>query len=388
VIQIKDFNASVSEQELERRRAGAQKCMEEKGVDCLLLVGFGVSMGSAIRYFTDWVCWDTGVYAMLPKKGKLMLWGSGQEGEPALPPYLYRGIGESTSYPYFPSLSFASHFIPEHITAYVKDNGYKVIGLYRQPLISYVIIDALRECGCEFVNMDDEIDLLQAVKSEEEIAAFEEVARLHDTVYAALGCFVRPGRIEHEIAVDIKKCCLDLCCEELNIMVGSGNPIGKHKPYFMQNRRLEPGDSVDILVEVTAPGGLFGEVSRMWSLGKPSSALEKAFADAMEIQEYLASIAKPGLPARELMVQLHKFQDSHGYEREKRLFAHSQGYDVVMRPCCMLNETLELKENMLLAIHPFMQSDSAFAMVTDNFLITPQGGKMMSNTPRKIYVVE
>lgn len=388
MIQLNDYNSAVTEQELNRRRSAAQKIMEEKGVDCLLLTAFNNAQGSAVRYFADWIALDPGAYVMLPQKGGLTIWNSGAEGKPSVPPYAARGYEQSIGFPYFPAFPFTNDIMPNEIIRYINDRRFRVIGLYRHMFIPHPIMDALRAYGCEFVDMDEEIDLLQAVKSPEEIAEFRHMAALHDDLYAACRCFVRPGRTEHEIAADIKKCALDLNCEELNIMIGAGNPIGKHKPYFLLNHVVNKGDAMDLLVEVTGPGGFFSEVSRMWSIGKPSSQLVRAFDDAMEIQEHLAAMAKPGLPACEIMKELHRFQDAHGYERETRLFAHSQGYDVVMRPCCMLNETMLLQENMVMSIHPGMANDHIFAMVTDTVLITKDGGVRLNKTPRTLHIVE
>lgn len=388
MIQLNDYNSAVSEQELVRRRTGAQKIMEEKGVDCLLLVAHNNAQGSAVRYFADWIALDPGAYVMLPQKGRLTIWNSGGKGKSSVPPYAARDYEQSIGFPYFPAFPFTNDIMPNELVRYVRERGFRVIGLYRQSLVSFLIMDALRDAGCQFVSLDEEIDLLQAVKSPEEIAVFRRMSALHDDLYAACRCFVRPGRTEHEIAVDIKKAALDQSCEELNIMIGAGDPIGKHKPYFLQNHQVKKGDNIDLLVECTGPGGFFSEVSRMWSLGKPSDELRRAFDDAMEIQLRLAAMAKPGLPASEIMRQLHQYQDAHGYFREMRLFCHSQGYDVVMRPCCMLDETMILQENMVMSIHPCMENDHIFAMVTDNFLITKNGAELLNRTPREIFVVD
>lgn len=388
MIKLNDYNSAVSEKELSRRRSAAQTIMERKGVDCLLLTAFNNAQGSAVRYFADWIALDPGAYVMLPQKGGLTIWNSGGKGKPPVPPYAARGYEQSIGFPYFPAFPFTNDIIPMELVRYIKERDFRVVGLYRHMLIPYPIMDALRACGCEFVDMDEEIDLLQAIKSPEEVDEFRRMAALHDQLYSACWDFVRPGRTEHEIAADIKKCALDHSCEELNIMIGAGSPIGKHKPYFLQNHRVEAGDAVDLLVEVTGPGGFFSEVSRMWSLGKPSERLVRAFDDAMEIQEHLASMAKPGMPASEIAEELFRFQDAHGYERENRLFAHGQGYDVVMRPCCMSQETMCLQENMVLSIHPALANKSIFAMVTDTFLITQNGGVRLNKTPRTLHVVE
>ena len=42
----------------------------------------------------------------------------------------------------------------------------------------------------------------------------------------------------------------------------------------------------------------------------------------------------------------------HGFEPEIRLYAHSQGYDMVERPMIRADETMPIEENMNFAVHP------------------------------------
>ena len=42
----------------------------------------------------------------------------------------------------------------------------------------------------------------------------------------------------------------------------------------------------------------------------------------------------------------------HGFELEIRLYAHSQGYDMVERPMIRADETMPIEENMNFAVHP------------------------------------
>lgn len=70
------------------------------------------------------------------------------------------------------------------------------------------------------------------------------------------------------------------------------------------------------------------------------------------------------------------------------IFAHSQSYDIVDRPCWVAEETMELKENMFFAMHPTCANEEVSCYNCDNFVVTKDGGKKLSTTPGKIVVVD
>lgn len=125
--------------------------------------------------------------------------------------------------------------------------------------------------GVDFVDATDFVDEIKAVKSEDEIAFIRKAIAVQDAVCAAVPTFVRPGRYEYEVRGAINRLLEDLGSEEQLIMLGSsppGIPTG-HLPTFYQNRRIEPGDQVFIMIEVNGPGGYYGEIGRTWCLGEP-----------------------------------------------------------------------------------------------------------------------
>ena len=110
----------------------------------------------------------------------------------------------------------------------------------------------------------------------------------------------------------------------------------------------------------------------------------QAVDDAVYMQGELAKLAKPGTPSVEITKALHRFQDEHGYHRSDGLFGHGQGYDMSMRPTFSYDDTMILKENMFISIHPQMDNGRVFAFNTDNFIITKDGAKRVNTTPQGI----
>ena len=377
-----------SDAEMERRLAGGQKVIRDHGIDCIIMYGEDGKAGGAIKYFTDIT--PVGPYfAIIPKEGKVFLTAHGPSGSPARPPQLYTNLGESVLTTYRLNLGYTSNLFIEQMLSWLKKLGCKKIGLYRPQMIPYLLVDSLRENidGLQLVtDLDDDIDYLRAVKSEEELELLYHIVDVHDRVYASLPCFIRPGRLEREVANDISRVCIDLGCELLNIMIGTGNPYAKHKYSLQQNIMIKQGDTIDLLVEVAGVGGYWGEVSRMWCLGEPSPELIKAVEDNFKIQDKLAKMAKPGLKAIRFREEMLKFQAENGYLPERRIFGHSQGSDMVDRPAYVDGETMEFRENMFISIHPTLETNTIYTMNTDNYLVTKNEAVLLNKTPQKLFL--
>ena len=113
--------------------------------------------------------------------------------------------------------------------------------------------------GASLTKVDDEIDYLMGVKSEEELEVCKETVRLHDRLFSLIPLILRAGRRERDISTELKKFAFDIGMEEVNnTMVNAGYPKAKHYPFLFQNKDIKEGDIVDILIELSGPGGILG----------------------------------------------------------------------------------------------------------------------------------
>ena len=334
-----------SDREFTRRRETVQKKMQEEGVDCILLYGSYIRQGGAIRYFVDYPTGGTNaLFAILPQEGGIALFGHGHKNSTTIPPAVTHGADVNFGYPYAVVAGFTMHHIFDEVVRYVKAHGFKRIGLYRTGLLPYDFVKCVLDNvdGGEPVKVDDLLDEIMAVKSEEELEYCRYTCHVHDVLYAALPAIVRPGKREKDLANEIQKLATDMDCEGLNIMIGAGNPMAHHQHYFFQNKVIQENDYIDLLVEVSCAGGYYGELSRMWSLGEPDQEMIDLDNGSIEIQAILADAARPGVPASKLMEILHTYQREHGYKLEDRFFGHSQGLDLTQRPLYAYDDMLAL----------------------------------------------
>jgi len=142
------------------------------------------------------------------------------------------------------------------------------------------------------------------------------------------------------------------------------------------------------MIEANGPGGLYTELGRTCVLGKASEELLECCEIAKEAQQVTLNLMKPGADPKALLVANNEFLRSKGLPEERRLYAHGQGYDLVERPAIRDDESMRLKKNMNITIHPIVATKTVFAWVCDNYLVSEDGvSACLHKTPKKIFEV-
>jgi Xaa-Pro aminopeptidase len=178
---------------------------------------------------------------------------------------------------------------------------------------------------------------------------------------------------------------------EQGIFLGASAKIGVRSGFMgrhFQNRTLEAGDHLSLLIEINGPGGFYTEIARTICLGKASQELLDGFAAVKAAQDHTLALIRPGMPAREIAEAHDTYMIAHDMPPEIRLYSHGQGYDMVERPLIRRDETMSIAEGMNLAVHPGFETDAIFAVICDNYLVGAHGpGPCLHATPKKIFEV-
>lgn len=143
---------------------------------------------------------------------------------------------------------------------------------------------------------------------------------------------IRPGIHEYEIRSEIQRILVNQWRTTHHDGVVACRNENSHLYTFFQNRRVENGDYVLVMVEANGPGGYYAKINRTWCLSKPSRELLYAWEFSRKTQHFAASLLKPGVSPQEVVSKVNKHLVNHGYPAEARLFGHGQGYGLVERP--------------------------------------------------------
>ena len=163
---------------------------------------------------------------------------------------------------------------------------------------------------------------------------------------------------------------------EQGIFLGSSAPVGqpaRFAPRHFQGRTLQKGDHLVLLIENNGPGGYYAEIARTLVLGKASNELTDGFVAMKEAQDYTLSLMKPGASCADIAKAHDDYMKQRGFELEIRLYAHSQGYDMVERPMMRADETMPIEENMNFAVHPGYNTSTMWMTICDNYMVEANG---------------
>jgi len=107
-----------------------------------------------------------------------------------------------------------------------------------------------------------------------------------------------------------------------------------------------------------------------------------------EAQDHTLALMKPGASCRDIANAHDAYMRKHGFPPEIRLYAHSQGYDMVERPMIRADETMPIEVNMNFAVHPGYDTASMWTTICDNYIVGANGvGPCLHKTEKKVFEV-
>jgi Xaa-Pro aminopeptidase len=387
----------ISQAELTRRWNAVRQVMRQRGIDTVVMQNTNDWLGGYVKWFTDLpanngyprtVVFHADAPMSVVEMGPSNIRRTFASGET-----LHRGVGEMLHTPSFTSIGYTDRDDAQLAIDALRRHSNRTIGLITPGALPYAFVSALKEAFATttFIDVTPDIDAIKAVKSQEEIGLIRQTARLQDEVFAEVLKEIRPGLRDIDIT-SIAQRKGQLLGSEQGIFLGGSAPVGIRSPFvprYMQNRRLEKGDHLSLLIEINGSGGFFTEIARTVVLGKASSELKDAFAAVKAAQDYSLSIMKPGTPVREIFARHNAYMTTNGMPAETRLYAHGQGYDMVERPLIRQDDDMTLQEGMCLAVHPGYETPSLFAVICDNYMIETSGpGQCLHETAKVLFEID
>jgi len=381
------FQSIISPEERNRRQGAVRKLLKEKGLDCVMLYGNDIKQSGMLKYMSDSAGARYGIFFILSKdEDANAIFGHGPFGSKHNPNL--EGIENNYGAPVVPTWNGDQNLFPAEAVRWLKRRGYKNLALYGKRTMPVNFVDYIMKNlpGATLAYLEDELDQIRAIKCQDEIDVLQKNTEMIERVYPLIPGFLKPGRLERDVANDIKEALWKDGCIEWAVSLGADKAKAAAKVFPMQNSEIKAGDVVDIYIQACNFSMYWAEIGRMWIVGaEPAAALVAAAKDTAEIQGKIAAMAKPGVKVATLLDELHKFQAAKGYKKEDLLFASGIGADTVERPAFFAEETMVLAENMTITIHPGLESDATRAFVADCFVIKADGAVRMSKLDQGVF---
>lgn len=277
-------------------------------------------------------------------------------------------------------------WLHDHLVA----RGCRRVGVYGLDYIMCVRdYQALASGGLEVVPFDDELDLARAVKSDEEIELVRETVAINEAGFWAVQQAYRPGRTQAELMAE---------AEATFVRLGAGRQTmdmvlwGHHGSATPEFRLPEYGDPIqpdDVLLyslEVAGPSGHWVEFTRPLSKGPLSSATESMLEAYAEHFEAAPKALRSGASAHDAHVALSRPFLERGF-RLGHVTGHSIGMTMIEHPRIGEGIEVELRENMVVSMHPHVISadGTACMYMQDTWRIASGEAERLSLVPGKVY---
>jgi Xaa-Pro aminopeptidase len=385
----------ISTAELDRRWAAVRAAMERDKIDVLLMQNNNDHMGGYVQYFTDLPA--TNGYpqtVVFPRDDLMTLVSMGPFGGVSNPADksdgVRRGVKQWLTTPSFVSCNYTASYDAELAAKGLAPYAGGTIGLVCTAQMSFALVDYLQKgrfSNTKFVEATDLVDNIKAIKSAEEQELIRRAAAMQDGAMRAAFAAVEPGLRDRDVAA-IAQCHSQRHGSENGIYLCASMPADKPAQFSQrhyQNRVIEAGDTIALLVEDSGPGGMYTELGRTCVVGKASAELKDEFALAVEARKFNLGLLKPAASCKDIFAAYNEFMRKNGRPEEKRLHCHGQGYDLVERPLIRNDEPMTIKKDMNIVVHPTYIRGHVLSWVCDNYLIGPDGpGERLHHFPEAI----
>jgi Xaa-Pro dipeptidase len=355
----------VSAAEHERRLANVRAALKRDALDAALVCGSEYTgFEGAVTYLSGFQIVHRYAYVLLPLAG-----------EPAIVfPREARYVGEhGTSR--IEEQAFADR-PGEWLVERLRGRRVGVYGLnYVMPARDYRALEGV----CELVDWDKPFDLARAVKSEEELESVRESVRINVEGFHAFREVYAPGRTAAEVLAPAEELFVERGCGRLTmnmVLVGAEFAIARADTTL--------GDFCIPSLEVAGPGGHWVEVSR--ALGAPNAEVERMNEAYDEYFEAAKAALRPGITAHDAHRAVSKGFVERGFHLG-HVTGHSIGMTMIEHPRIGEGEETELRENMVLSMHPHAIADNGrdCLYMQETWLVNGDGGVSLSGLPSMIY---
>jgi Xaa-Pro aminopeptidase len=222
---------------------------------------------------------------------------------------------------------------------------------------------------------------LRAYRTPEEIKLVKKSAALVDLAFTHGVKAIKPGKTEWEVMAHMDFLLKSKGVEKTFNIISQGPKVNAYVP---SARRIKNKGMV--FTELTANyGGLWTQLARAVSLGKPDSKLVKLHQGAVKaIKEALPHL-KPGNKVSRPMTVMEQSLKSFGLGYTP-VYGHIVGIDMVEDRPSPQNQS-EIIPGMVFIVHPWPILDDSSLLWGETYLITEKGNQRLNRVGDELIVL-
>ncbi|MDO5422109.1 MAG: M24 family metallopeptidase [Eubacteriales bacterium] len=379
--------------ELERRREAVKRLMEEKETDVLMLVDM-VRGG----YFQ----WLLGAGLSERPTEEILIFSRTGEMKICLTSECFSDEQQKNYTKVDATNTQDTRFgdaanVPAFYYRYVSEE------LTEKKRVGIVFPDSLRRTvkeyleanipGMAWVDVTHEMNELKAWKSPEERKILRDMADFHDRLFPTVGVLAIPGRLEGDFVKELRYRAYQMGCggEDVTrnavVHLTSGQDGRKEKleEVLYPGKILREGDRLNLKVQCVGYDDYYGVLGRCFVLGEASEETKQNWEKLVKVQDFAASLLKPGTTLAETAAKVQAFRKKQGMPEDASNFLYGVGVQAGEAPHLTYEQTMIVKEGMVLAVAPELKMEGAETMYcADLYEIQENGAVRLNAFPREV----
>ena len=224
-------------------------------------------------------------------------------------------------------------------------------------------------------SLSNDISALRMIKDEEELECIKMAQRIAEMSLEELLPFIKVGRTEREIALELNRLMFKNGAEDLSfetiVLAGANTSMPHGVP---SDKKVEDGEFV--LMDFGAVyNGYHSDMTRTICVGKPSEAMERVYNIVLKAQEAGIEAARAGIVGSALDKISRDIIEAAGYGE---CFGHSLGHGVGLeiheKPNASPNYKLPLNCGSVVTVEPGIYIEGKFGVRIEDFVILTENG--------------
>ena len=244
--------------------------------------------------------------------------------------------------------------------------------------------------GVTFGRLDEQLNSMRNIKSEEELEKLREAARLAD--YAVeVGCnAIEEGKTELEILMaiefELKKKGAEKMAFDTMVLSGPKTASPHGNP---GNRKIKKGDFVLFDLGVVYQG-YCSDITRTVAFGEPTDAQREIYETVRKAEQAAVDSVRPGVKAMEIDEAARNVIEQAGYGSYfTHRVGHGLGISVHEYPSVTGTNELVLEEGMVFTIEPGIYHPGITGVrIEDDVVVTADGVEVLTKFPKELLILK
>lgn len=278
------------------------------------------------------------------------------------------------------------------IKKYMDETGR--VGILYPDSLRKTVKDYLEENipGLAWVDVTAEMEAAKARKSAAERKILKDMAAYHDRLFGSVAAMAVPGKLESDLVREIRYRAYQMGCggEDVTrnaVVFLTSEPDNEARAVkeeiLYPGKRICEGDRINLKMQCVACDEFYGILGRCFVLGKAGEETKKDQESLVKVQDYAASLLKPGSSLAWVSRKVQEYRRELGISEDNSNYLYGIGCGAWEAPTLNYLAELSLAEGMTVVIAPQLKKEGRETMYcADMYEITEKGAVRLNSFPR------